>query len=102
MSTRQDVDLFIDFLRSTFVDADKESSLSALSATSTLRSIPSDATLEQTIAAEPVANPIPEYRKKPRARHIPFLSHLRRVPKPVARSPSLPAMNLTSGLSTIR
>ncbi|KAI0861940.1 PLP-dependent transferase [Xylaria cubensis] len=102
MSSKQDVDLFLDFLRSTFVDADKESNLSALSATSTLRSIPSDATLEQTIAAEPVADTISEYRKKPRTRHIPFLSHLRR--KPVARSPSLPVMNLTSGLSmsTIR
>ncbi|GAP84904.1 putative molybdenum cofactor sulfurase [Rosellinia necatrix] len=100
MSTRQDVDLFIDFLRTTFVDADGGNS--ALSTSPTLRSIPSDATFEGRIAIKPV----PESPKlgygKPRIRHIPLLSHLRRSPKTVARSPSLPAKNLTIELPPIR
>ncbi|KAI1276131.1 PLP-dependent transferase [Xylaria sp. FL0933] len=108
MTTRQDVDSFLDFLRVTFVDAgDKESS--PLSATSTLRSIPSDATLgRRTTFIEPIKDIVaPESRKlereKPRTRRIiPILSHLRRAPKPGARSSSLPAKNLAGGLSTIR
>ncbi|KAF2972234.1 hypothetical protein GQX73_g1288 [Xylaria multiplex] len=101
MSTRQDVDSFLDFLRATFVDTD-----SALSATSTLRSIPSDATIETRAAAIAIVDTVPEPRKlereKPRSRRIPLLSHLRRAPKPGVRSSSLGARNLTSALPTIR
>ncbi|KAI1155234.1 PLP-dependent transferase [Nemania diffusa] len=106
MSTRQDVDLFIDFLRSTFVSADKESS--PLSDAPTLRSISSDATLEPQIVLEPISDAatVPEFRKlnhkKSRTRHIPLLSHLRRTHKPGSRSPALPAKNLSVGLPTIR
>ncbi|RWA09062.1 hypothetical protein EKO27_g6027 [Xylaria grammica] len=98
MSTRQDVDSFLDFLRATFVDTD-----SALSATSTLRSIPSDATIEHRAT---IVDAIPEPRKlelkKSQSRRIPILSHLRRAPKPGVRSSSLAARNFTSGLPTIR
>ncbi|KAI0423180.1 pyridoxal phosphate-dependent transferase [Xylaria grammica] len=98
MSTRQDVDSFLDFLRATFVDTD-----SALSATSTLRSIPSDATIEHRAA---IVDAIPEPRKlelkKSQSRRIPILSHLRRAPKPGVRSSSLAARNFTNGLPTIR
>ncbi|KAI1295827.1 PLP-dependent transferase [Xylaria venustula] len=98
MSTRQDIDSFLDFLRATFIDAtDKESS--PLSATSTLRSIPSDATLGRRATFEPIIEIVPEtrelQREKPRIRRIPILSHLRRAPKPGARSSSLSAKNLT-------
>ncbi|GAW12201.1 hypothetical protein ANO14919_015620 [Xylariales sp. No.14919] len=98
MSTRQDVDSFLDFLRATFVDTD-----SALSATSTLRSIPSDATIEHRAA---IVDAIPEPRKlelkKSQSRRIPILSHLRRAPKPGVRSSSLAARNFIGGLPTIR
>ncbi|KAI1369577.1 pyridoxal phosphate-dependent transferase [Xylaria arbuscula] len=114
MSTRQDVDSFLDFVRATFVDtADKEST--PLSATSTLRSFASDATLGRRAAFEPVIDIVPEARsnkleqrekEKPlRIRRIPILSHLRRAPKTGVRSSSsssLPARNLTGGLPAIR
>ncbi|KAJ8132369.1 hypothetical protein O1611_g1257 [Lasiodiplodia mahajangana] len=97
----------LDFLRTTFVGTDKESS--PLSDAPTLHSIPSDTTLEPQIALEPIADAdaLPELRKlnhkKSRARHIPLLSHLRRTQKPGVRSPppALPAKNLP-GLPTIR
>ncbi|KAI1126106.1 PLP-dependent transferase [Nemania abortiva] len=109
MSTRQDVDLFLDFLRTAFVGTDKESS--PLSDAPTLRSIPSDATIEHHIADNTDA--LPEFRKldrssgkKSRARHIPLLSHLRRggAHKSGARAPppALPARNLPIGLPAIR
>ncbi|KAI3337781.1 PLP-dependent transferase [Ustulina deusta] len=105
MSTRQDIDSFLDFLRSTFLDtADKESI--PLSAASTLRSFPSDATLGRPSTLEPIIDILPEShkleREKPRTRRIPIFSHLRRAPKPGVRSSSLPAKNLTAGLPIIR
>ena len=110
MSTRQDVDSFLDFLRATFVDTgDKESS--PLSATSTLRSFASDATLGRRATFEPVIDIVPEAcnkleqreKEKPvHIRRIPILSHLRRAPKPGVRSSSLPTKNLTGGLPAIR
>lgn len=105
MSTRQDVDSFLDFLRSTFVSTDKDTS--PLSAAPTIRSISSDATLEQDIALETVAdtNAIPEFyklaRKKSPLRHVPFLARMRRANKTGARSPSLPAKNISGGLPAV-
>ncbi|KAI0969907.1 PLP-dependent transferase [Xylaria arbuscula] len=105
MSTRQDIDSFLNFLRGTFIDAtDKESS--PLSATSTLRSISSDATLGRRNTFEPIIEIVPEarelQREKPRIRRLPIFSHLRRAPKPGARSSSLSAKNLTGALPAIR
>ncbi|KAI0406064.1 pyridoxal phosphate-dependent transferase [Xylaria palmicola] len=120
MSTRQDVDSFVDFLRATFVEA--VSAASPLSAASTLRSMPSDVTLEAETAAAPDADLAAAAandaaaavtaelgklgklaREKPRIRHIPVFSRLTRAPRPGARTSSLPAKNLTvGGLSVIR
>ncbi|KAI1119620.1 PLP-dependent transferase [Nemania sp. NC0429] len=105
MSTRQDVDSFLDFLRSTFVNTDKDAGL--LSAAPTLRSISSNATLEREIDLEMAAdiNTAPELytltRKRSPLRHVPFLSHLRRANKPGMRSPSLPQKNISSGLPSV-
>lgn len=105
MSTRQDVDLFLDFLRSAFVNTDKDTG--PLSATPTLRSISSDATLERDMALEAVTDTdaIPEFyklaRKKSPLRHVPFLSRLGRANKPGAMSPSLPTKNISGGLPTV-
>jgi len=101
MSTREDVDSFLDFLRSTFIENN------ALSAASTLRSIPSDATLKRdTSSLEPPDDPALEFpkfeREKPRRRHIPLLSHLRRPPKAPAKPHSFLTKNLGSVLPTIR
>ncbi|KAI1180681.1 pyridoxal phosphate-dependent transferase [Nemania sp. FL0916] len=122
MSTRQDVELFLDFLRATFVDVDGEGidiETAALSETPTLRSIPSEGALterqQQSVSASaPALASAPDLnlgldnsgrndllrkpeRKKSRTRHIPLLSHLRRGEhnhnKPVvAKLPSLPSL----------
>jgi hypothetical protein len=100
MSTRQDVDVFLDFLRSTFVEiADKENG--ALSATSTLRSMPSNA----TISLEDTITEVRKHgqREKPRSRHISLLSRLRRPPKTTTRTSFLPTKDLAiRALPTIR
>ncbi|KAI2624817.1 pyridoxal phosphate-dependent transferase [Xylaria nigripes] len=111
MSTKQDIDAFLDFLRSTFIDAeiDINGASSATStlrfaqdeATLTLRSVPSETNLEQPIALDGAADIAPAPRRletrKPHTRHIPLFSHLKRTPRPVARSST---KSLVGGIST--
>ncbi|KAI1820742.1 PLP-dependent transferase [Xylaria intraflava] len=115
MTTRQDVEGFVEFLRAVFVDAKGGASgaLSAAStlrsvpsdATSTLHSVPSDATIERRVALHRIADAAPAFRKpeakKSRVRRIPLIpSSLKRASRPAPSS--LPAKELTGGLAALQ